>query len=785
MFLCSIGLCSFRGSLCLSTKCGIINYCNYARRAGVAANLLYYIIKRGIKRGIFMLIRLKDILNRYRTALLGLAIFLVSLFVLVWIGLQTSREVRNVSSYRIVNDEYDTVLELGREPAVQTILLSEAQQIYGVRLDFSTYDRVCRGTLQVSLQNGNGSTVGEAALQGTELLDNTFADVLLNGGQALELSAGEYTICLSFSPETDEDRLGVWYTPQTQQSMALQTGGTLALQWIIEYSANWFPRFYAAAAVLMLAAVMIAWTMLCVRPQKLWKVFAVESAVLGMAFSLVTPPMVAPDEYAHLAGSYALASRMLGQTAYNEEGQLLMRACDAPYMKDETGDAGVLAYKRMAEHLSDRPGRQTADTPVDVRISATGINLLYIPQAAGTALARIMGLGFFAMLLMGRLCSLAVYTALGAFAVAHIPRGKTLLLCTGLLPMGLQLAASYSADTLVTGLAFAMLAVCMNCVYRQVRRRDIVLLLALSALIGPSKAIYVVLVGLVFMIPASGFSSRLCAVSVKLGCCAAAVLGWLACNRSYFDYIYRDVDYMGVQRFAWKAALALAAAAALWKITRRRPRARRMLIVFLLMAVLIFIPVGYYMLSHMWGGLTPDEIAAGIQPNGDSIYTFTLGYICRNLPGTLKILLNTLGTQIPGWIQGVLGLSLGEPIVYPVYASWLYGIGLILVLLTASLPCEGVAPRINGWRRWWLLLLALGVGTLSLLACLTWTPINYTVLFGVQGRYFLPILPLVLLALGEQRAICKRKNLTSVTVFWEIVLCVLVMADGLNLYATL
>ena len=753
-----------------------------------------------------MLTRVKAQLNRHRTALGGLAVLLVNLFVLAWVGLQTARETQNISGYRIVNDVYDTVVELGvsaqgEEPKGtaaekaqasllrQSFAVEKPQMLYGVRLDFTTYGRVCRGQLRARLLRGDNE-IAEADLDAVTLLDNTFADVLLNGGRALQLEPGEYTLELSFAPDTPDDRLGLWAAAETQKDengspMPLAgIGGTLALQFIEQYSGHWFPVYYAAAAVLLLAAVMLAWLMLWAKPQKRWKVFAVESAVLGLAFSLVTPPMVAPDEYAHLAGSYALASSMLGQQPY-EDGRLLMRADDAPYMKAETGDVGVLAYKQMAEHLADHVGSQRADTPVEVRVSATGVNLLYIPQALGIALARLLGLGFFAMALLGRLCNLAVYTLLGSFAIARIPRGKLLLLCTALLPMGLQLAASFSADTLVIGLAFSMLAVCLDHVQRPVKGRDMLLLLLLSALIGPSKAIYVVLVGLVFMIPQASFGTKGRALAAKLGCCGMALLGWLLYNNGYFAYIYRDVDYMGVRRFAWKAALAVLLAAALWLGTRRRPKARRALIGVLVAAVLAFIPVGYYMLSHMWGGLTPDEIAAGIQPNGDSVYTFTIGYICRNLPGTAKIILNTLGTQVPVWLQGILGLSLGEPIVYEVNASWAYGIGLVLVLLAAAMPVQGAEPRVQGWRRWWLALLAAGVFMLSLFACLTWTPINYTVLFGVQGRYFLPVLPLVLLALGEQRAFCKTKDLTAPTAFAGVALCSLVLLQGLSIYATL
>ena len=55
--------------------------------------------------------------------------------------------------------------------------------------------------------------------------------------------------------------------------------------------------------------------------------------------------------------------------------------------------------------------------------------------------------------------------------------------------------------------------------------------------------------------------------------------------------------------------------------------------------VVLAIPVGLYKLTHMWGGLTPEQLVGSIQENGDSIYTYSAGYICRNLPNTAKLLL--------------------------------------------------------------------------------------------------------------------------------------------------
>ena len=60
-----------------------------------------------------------------------------------------------------------------------------------------------------------------------------------------------------------------------------------------------------------------------------------------------------------------------------------------------------------------------------------------------------------------------------------------------------------------------------------------------------------------------------------------------------------------------------------------------------------------------------------VHPNGDSIWTFSFGYICRNIPATVKLLLRTLPEQGALWLQGLLGTTLGEPIVYRIDVSWL------------------------------------------------------------------------------------------------------------------
>ena len=154
------------------------------------------------------------------------------------------------------------------------------------------------------------------------------------------------------------------------------------------------------------------------------------------------------------------------------------------------------------------------------------------------------------------------------------------------------------------------------------------------------------------------------------------------------------------------------------------------------------------------GGLEPDQLLM-TNPNGDSIWTFSLGYICRNLPATTKLLLRTIPEQGALWLQGILGTTLGEPIVYRIDVSWLLGVGLILCVVASSL-----------------------------VVALNWTPINYQTLFGLQGRYWLPILPLVLVLCKCGRNITLRHDTSRGAALAVTACTLLTLLQGFGLYAS-
>lgn len=759
--------------------------------------------------------------RRHRLLLAGALLAALSALVVAWAGYDLSGRVDDQPVYTIVNDTYSQTIEIGAGLS-QQMPVAAGQTLYGVRLDLATYNHAfASGTLTATLQDAAGQTLAAARLPCVEILDNTFAALIFD---APYTPAQDETLTLRLTADgfTGEDTafaLGLWASEGVESPIAasglagamplVAAGGaacnaTAAIQYVTDYSGHWSVLLSALLGALVFAAVVGGFVLLG-RRGVLWAAVLLCGGLLGLAFSVLTPPLVGPDEYTHLAISYERASELLGQPVTNGEPEnwaLLVRPCDAPYFTAQSGEIGIFAYKTWLSGLANQTGGGALPSVAsDFTVGGQSNGLLYGGQVAGIALARALGLGFHAMLLAGRLGNLVVYLVLAAAAVALAPAARRgLVACVALLPQTLQLAGSLSADATVLGLVFLFTALCFGLRVRPAGKPSLVLLLALALAIGPAKAIYLPVVALVLLIPAEHLDPRgpnaaplrwrvgkaqgslRAGNLVKLLALGLAVIGWLALNLGSFLYVTRDVDNVGLTRAAVAVAIAvLALGLVYWKL-HRRPNARKVFFGVVITGVCVAVPVAFWRLTHMWGGLTPEQLVDSIQPNGDSIYTYSVGYICRNLPATIKLLLRSVSAQGASWLQGLLGTALGEPIVYPIAVSWLLGCGLLLALLAAALPAVDAPALPARVRLGGAAIVACVVG-LTFLAALSWTPINYTTIFGVQGRYWLPVLPLALAVLGAGRRVAVRRPVARRAVLAVVALTSLVILQGAGLYA--
>ena len=682
-----------------------------------------------------------------------------------WVGYDLQERLGNTPSYEIINDDYSQIIDIPAEGLTQAMPLKAGQPFYGVRFKFSTHGQLYKsGMTMVEAYNEAGEQILFAAGNFLNIWDDTFTEFTCN--EAYIPDHDETLTIRLYNESAWDGPLGVWASEGEVSGMPLSVtdsdtlNATMAMQRVSDFTGSW-PAALAARLQKPLAAAVFIAVLLAMLHAPLYLFVPVVGLALGVTFTYVTPALVAPDEYTHLAAAYELASTWSGQTAADEDGNLLLRECDAAHFGTKTGDIGVLAYKNEAIAETSEPGSPDVLT-THSEVKAGQGSGSYLAQALGIRLARAQGKNFYTMLLYGRLANLILYLLLAALAVWLAPTSlRGLFACVALLPMPLQLAASLSPDAAVLGLVFSFTALCLRLRGEKAVWWQKILLIVLGGLTAPGKAIYLPVILLCLLIPAENLTYdenptvKFLGEELPGGCCihaATLVLAfcfWLAANLNAVAYAARDMNTTVLVTAAAAAVALLVLALTAYLKLHKRPKVFFWCKVAFAAVLVVGAVGGVYAVSHMGGGLDPDQLTM-TYPNGDSIWTFSFGYICRNIPATVKLLLRTLPEQGALWLQGLLGTTLGEPIVYRIDVSWLLGVGLLLAVLAAAL---------------------------------NWTPINYQTIFGLQGRYLLPILPLALLLVKSSKKLALRRDASRAAALCTSTLTMLTLLQGFGLYA--
>ena len=715
-----------------------------------------------------------------------------------WVGYDLQERLGNTPSYEIINDDYSQIIDIPAEGLTQAMPLKAGQPFYGVRFKFSTHGQLYKsGMTMVEAYNEAGEQILFAAGNFLNIWDDTFTEFTCN--EAYIPDHDETLTIRLYNESAWDGPLGVWASEGEVSGMPLSVtdgdnlNATMAMQRVSDFTGSW-PAALAARLQKPLAAAVFIAVLLAMLHAPLYLFVPAVGLALGVTFTYVTPALVAPDEYTHLAAAYELASTWSGQTAADENGNLLLRECDAAHFGTKTGDIGILAYKNEAIAETSEPGSPDALT-THSEVKAGQGSGSYLAQALGIHLARAQGQNFYTMLLYGRLANLILYLLLAALAVWLAPTSlRGLFACVALLPMPLQLAASLSPDAAVLGLVFSFTALCLRLRGEKAVWWQKILLIVLGGLTAPGKAIYLPVILLCLLIPAENLTYdgnptvKFLGEELPGGCCihaATLVLAfcfWLAANLNAVAYAARDMNTTVLVTAVAAAAVLLVLALAAYLKLHKRPKVFFWCKVAFAAVLVVGAVGGVYAVSHMGGGLDPDQLTM-TYPNGDSIWTFSFGYICRNIPATVKLLLRTLPEQGALWLQGLLGTTLGEPIVYRIDVSWLLGVGLLLAVLAAALPRQDEPALLGRRSKAGTAGICLCVVLAVLAAALNWTPINYQTLFGLQGRYLLPILPLALLLVKSSKKLALRRDVSHAAALCTSTLTMLTLLQGFGLYA--
>lgn len=254
---------------------------------------------------------------------------------------------------------------------------------------------------------------------------------------------------------------------------------------------------------------------------RLETLFVLAASCLGILYLLVLPPYSSPDEGRHVATAYRLSSVILGEQQ-NDDDAFVMRRAEDNVLDRFTITPNLRSYELVAAHWNELCGDSTPEEwsktisdmnlPVQIFPVPGRWQISTLPQAIGVTIAKLFGLGFIPLLILGRLCNLSVYIILCFLALRLIPFGKNALFIIALLPRGLSEAASFSYDAFINGMSFLSIAFILYLAYtsKQVRKRDFIVLGLLMFLLAAGKGLYVFLFIFYLLIPSTSFSSKKC-----------------------------------------------------------------------------------------------------------------------------------------------------------------------------------------------------------------------------------------------------------------------------------
>lgn len=457
--------------------------------------------------------------------------------------------------------------------------------------------------------------------------------------------------------------------------------------------------------------------------------------VLGLLFQAAMPGLSAPDEVSHYITAYRLSNRLMGKPELTEDmGLVGVRAED--YRLEDLSGTKTLEIPDDEEPPAEILGspvryatyRTIADWdrryPFDETVVSSGLPdvrttpVMYLPQAAGISLARLLRFRAPALVFLAGFMNLLVFLLLTAEAVRRAPFGKELYFGAGLLPMSLHLASSLSYDAGIIGCIFLFTAEILRLAYGKIeggktegagpviRFRDLLLIVVLIAVFGPCKLVYSVLVFLFFLIPKERFGKgrRILSFLVLF---LALTFSMAAVNTS----VIRSYVSAGNEE---KAAVSAAEAG--------------------------------------------ESAGAAVSAEAAVKRGYPVSELIRRPVFIFRMVCDTFSSQSDELVMGMTGMWLGnlDPLLgLPFFAVLWYLAGLLVLAFRRP----GEASPMGAGARLWCGLLVLGVVLLTAGAMLVaWTMRDAQIIEGIQGRYFLPVLPLLLM-LMENGLVVTTKDL--------------------------
>lgn len=170
------------------------------------------------------------------------------------------------------------------------------------------------------------------------------------------------------------------------------------------------------------------------------------------------------------------------------------------------------------------------------------------------------------------------------------------------------------------------------------------------------------------------------------------------------------------------------------------------------LAVIVLAAVMNFVVTS--AGITGTDGVHTVDWPGVPTETYAISFLWQQPLSFIRMMLRTICANTGNYITSMIGSSMGSSNIF-IPSFWV--LAYMFLLFAAGTKLRGQEQRVTPWHKVWMCVICAGVFFLIEVAMMIgWTPTYYAQIMGVQGRYFLPVLPLLMLVLQNDTIMLKK-----------------------------
>ena len=629
--------------------------------------------------------KLVDLKTRIKENFIKNKVLLI-VFIVIWAIVVSGTLFINSSTLGkepIGNQELRNTLDLDNKTKIVQILpLQDGSE--NISIKYGTYIRNNKGNVYITVKGTKSNKIyADTKTNVKTIQDNAYITYSLN--EKLDSKIDDYIEITLTSDSVSGSCVGIYVTSDKYyEDSELYVNGSrkypeIGFKYLIDND-TYLTFSNAVVTAVIISLTLIILMMLLIEP-KMEVLITTLVLVLGLIFACIMSPGAIPDEPDHYEHSLQVSNIMM----FKKNNEI-----DKAYVNYDSFGSFINAnysYNRFMRdmnkplELKDKIYLLQKDTD---DIYKHYYLPYYVPQAVGITLARLCNVNTLRTFYSGRVSNLVFYAICIYIAIKNTPSHKLLFGILSILPIFIQQAASYSYDGFINGLTFVTIAFFLKWKFKEetISTKDIVIVFITSLALAPAKIVYSIFALLFWFIPKERFGSE---------------KRWL------------------------------------------------------LSLLLISLPAIIIVLVNIWWRIEPmlaDSMFAFRKVYADTLgsdtgyehrggYTYSTTFILQNPMQTIQIIYRTVRFWLSTWFYQSIGKALaGVTLILPM--SY---IRVILVIIAAA------ALRKEDYHLPIIIKLAfvavcLIMAMFIILGMLYgWTLTTDTMIQGIQGRYFCPLLP--------------------------------------------